>query len=333
MVVSIIERQDPAVVRKDFAEELRKGLSSDLKRISSMYFYDSKGSHLFSEITKLSDYYLSSCEQEILETYIEQISDMVAGKKFRLVELGAGDGRKTQILIKFFRKNGLDFEYIPIDISEASIQNLVEDVQSKFSDLKLTGLVGNYNSVLELLRKDERMNFFLFLGSSIGNFSTKHSIHFLQKLRSLTLPQDIFLLGFDLAKTPVTLRKAYEDSEGITKQFNLNLLSRINQEFQANFNLNDFEHHAEYHPEEKCMKSWLLSTKEQDVTIKELNQVFHFHAWEPIHTENSQKYSLQDIERIAGESGFKVLKNFNDSKNYFVDSIWQHNSSFLPSSI
>ena len=162
-----------------------------------------------------------------------------------------------------------------------------------------------------------------FLGSNIGNFSKKEAIGFLRHVVGFLNTDDFLFIGFDLKKDPETILRAYDDREGITRQFNLNLLRRINNEFDADFDTNSFMHYPVYNPQTGECKSYLVSTRNQFVRLKALNKVIPFAAWETIHTEISQKYDLQDIETFAAASGCEIAGNFLDSKRYFVDSIWR----------
>ena len=163
----------------------------------------------------------------------------------------------------------------------------------------------------------------LFLGSNIGNFLKPVAEDFLTKLANILVKGDKLLLGVDLMKDPQVIANAYNDSKGITREFNLNLLTRINRELKGNFDLQNFEHYPYYNPVSGTARSFLMSKTRQTVTIDRLNASFHFDAWEPIHTEYSHKYNLPELTQLAEDSGFRVLKNYLDSKHYFVDGLWQ----------
>lgn len=311
---------------QSFALDILLGLSQNPKKISSRYFYDKEGSELFTKITELPEYYLTKCEFEIMEKYKEQIADLVSGEAFNLIELGPGDGRKTNVLLKHFLGIGLNFQYIPIDISEASMKDLVISMNNKFSNLNTHGLVTEYFSGIKWLNENKkRKNLILFMGSNIGNFNASHARAFLRSLWNSLNNDDYILIGFDLKKDIDLMLNAYNDSQGITSSFNMNLLKRINKELGGNFDIEKFRHFSNYDVYSGAIESYLISTEKQIVFLKELGQEFSFQAWEPMHTEYSYKYLESDIELLAKETGFTIEKQFYDSKNYFVDSIWKVN--------
>ena len=310
----------------DFARDVLEGLTSTPKFLSSRYFYDEKGDSIFQQIMAMPTYYLTDCEYEILETQKETILTLLGGTKvpFQLIELGAGDGTKTKILLDYFLQQKADFEYLPIDISDNALSLLEEDLQTNFPHLKVRPTQGEYFEALHhLTQRSEIKKVILFLGANIGNFNIEQALAFLNKMAQNLQKGDILLIGFDLKKKPATIIEAYNDKEGITRSFNLNLLERINRELGGNFNCDQFEHYPLYNPETGEMKSYLISTKEQEVHIEALGRQFHFDEWETIHVEVSQKFSLAQISSMAEKSGFRVVKNLFDSKRYFVDSVWE----------
>jgi probable methyltransferase len=310
----------------DFAEDVREGLSSTPKFLSSKYFYDEAGSRLFQKIMELPEYYLTRVEFEIFSTQAKEIFEAFTenSKEFDLVELGAGDGRKTAVLIEYFLGEKANFAYAPIDISPEAVGSLTNDFQKKFPGLKLKPRVGDYFGILETLKgESSQPKILLFLGSNIGNFSRRQANVFFNRLRAAMNERDLLFVGFDLQKDPRVVLAAYDDAQGITAKFNLNLLRRINRELGADFALSKFSHYALYHPVEGAAHSFLVSREEQTVFIKELNQSFHFRQWEPIFMEISQKYSPEMIEETARENGFEIKRKFFDSRRYFVDSLWK----------
>ena len=309
-----------------FAEDVRQGLSAEPKFLSSKYFYDDEGSRLFRQIMELPEYYLTRAEFEIFQTQAREIfaAFTTKSKKFDLIELGAGDGTKTALLIDYFLQQNADFTYSPIDISQEAIDALTEKFRARFPLLRMNALTGDYFQILETLKTaTDTPKIILFLGSNIGNFSRDQSIEFFSHLRSVMNSDDLLFIGFDLHKDPHVIVRAYDDAQGVTAQFNLNLLRRINRELGANFDLEKFSHYALYRPNEYAARSFLISREAQTVYIEALNHKFDFKAWEPIFMEISQKFSLEMIEDLARASGFQTAKNFFDSKNYFVDSLWK----------
>lgn len=309
-----------------FAEDVLKGLSAQPKFLSSKYFYDDEGSRLFQQIMDLPEYYLTRSEFEIFSTKTNEIFEAFTknSKEFDLIELGAGDGTKTAVLIEYFLKQNVNFTYSPIDISQEAVDVLTTKFKAEFPDLKMKAKTGDYFRILETLKSESaRPKILMFLGSNIGNFSAEDSIAFFKNLRGVMNEGDLLFVGFDLQKDPRVILAAYDDAQGVTAEFNLNLLRRINRELGADFDLEKFSHYAIYRPNECAARSFLISRADQNVFIEALNQTFHFKDWEPIFMEISQKYSLEMIEDLAGNCGFEVSENFFDSQRFFVDSLWK----------
>lgn len=308
------------------AEDTLLGLTSRNKYLLPRYFYDDKGSKIFQDIMNMPEYYLTDCEFEIFNTQKSAILEALSesNKPFELVELGSGDGSKTKILLSYFLRQHTNFKYLPIDISAHANEVLKADLQQALPQLVLEPKTGDYFDVLEEIQfADTRLKVILFLGANIGNFSPRESLEFLSKVARFSNVGDKLLIGFDLKKSPSVIMDAYDDPHGHTRNFNLNHLRRLNRELGANFDLNKFEHQTTYSPVTGAVKSFLVSKDNQMVELKKLNIQVRFSQWEPIFMELSQKYNLQDIEKIANESGFKVTRNFIDSRGYFVDSLWE----------
>lgn len=309
-----------------FAADVREGLSSEPKFLSSKYFYDDEGSRLFQEIMKLPEYYLTRAELEIFQLQSEQIfaAFNTGGEAFDLIELGAGDGTKTSFLVEHFLARKADFRYVPIDISAEALNFLTEKFARQFPALSIMPEHGDYFRTLETFKaKSARKKIILFLGSNIGNFSEQQALQFFRHLHEVMNPQDFIFIGFDLHKNPKTILRAYDDANGVTAKFNLNLLKRINRELGANFNTEEFSHYASYHPTERAARSFLISQKAQSVYIEALEQSFEFAQWEPIFMEISQKYGVRMIQNLAAQSDFEIVENFFDSNNFYTDSLWK----------
>jgi L-histidine N-alpha-methyltransferase len=306
-----------------FANDVLKGLSSTEKSIPSKYMYDIVGDKIFTQIMQLPEYYLSRAEADILETYKEEFLRICCDDKpFKLIDLGAGDGSKTEILLRYFIKKKLDFEYIAIDISQNALDLLTFELHFKYPKLNVKPMLGDYSKVLSELTLDPTKKMVLFLGSNLGNCDFTESIDFLQNINKNLNKNDLLLLGLDLKKNPETILRAYSDYQGVTSRFNLNLLSRMNKELGANFDLETFQHFTEYNPMNGEVRSYLVSKIPQKVYIEALEKTFCFDRWEAIHTENSNKYDFSQITSLAEKSGFNIVKSFFDSKNYFTDTLW-----------
>jgi L-histidine N-alpha-methyltransferase len=323
-ILSNIDLEAVDLEKQNFALDVLQGLSEIPKRLSSKYFYDDRGSQLFQKIMDLPEYYLTNCEFNILKTQKAEIANLVRKDFFNLVELGAGDGRKTSILIEHFIRQGLQFKYVPIDISAGAMQYLMQLMNKRFPKIQAEGIVAEYFHGLKWLGKiNDQKNLVLFLGSNLGNFNKPQSRVFLRNLWNTLNEGDFLITGFDLKKDINLMRKAYNDKQGVTSEFNLNLLKRINNELGGNFDLSRFQHYANYDVFTGAMESYLVSLQKQTVFIEELSQTFNFEAWESIHTEYSYKYLESDISELAENTGFVIKKQLYDDKRFFIDSIWQ----------
>lgn len=308
---------------KKIAEAVLKGLSLKKKKLPSWLIFDSKGSEIFNQITKLESYLPAKCETEIFNTHKHDLAKIFSSTPSSLVELGSGDGEKTTLLIKQLLQEGAHVQYTPIDISDGAINNLTMSLSRKFSgsSLKVTGRVADYFEGLRSIANDGKRKMVLFLGVTLNNMDIPDAKSFLKKLNLELQKDDLLLIGFDLMKNPKLLYQSYNDK--LFEKFNLHLLSRINECLGANFDKNLFVQQGHYNPHSKAVESFLYSACNQTVHVKALNKSFNFIEWEAMQTEQSFKYSIQDIEKMARESGYKIVKSFYDSKKRFVDSLWQ----------
>ena len=312
--------------RTQFAEDVLCGLTSTPKQLSSRYFYDDEGSRLFVEIMGLPEYYLTRAELKIFTEQTNAIYGAFAdgADSLDLIELGAGDGTKTAVLIEHFLKRRLDFTYSPTDISQEANDALQARFRDKFPDLRVKPHTGDYFKVLESLKNgSNRRKVLMFLGSNIGNFSQEKALEFFRSIRSVLNANDRLFIGFDMQKDPRVIVRAYDDPLGVTAAFNLNLLRRINRELDADFDLTKFSHYAQYRPLECAARSFLISREKQTVTIKALDRSFDLEQWEAIFMEISQKYTHAMIEELALESGFAIETEFYDEENFYIDSLWR----------
>ncbi len=309
-----------------FAEDVLGGLTSTPKRLSSKYFYDDEGSRLFQEIMKLPEYYPTRAEYKLFTEQTNEIANAFTcgAEKIDIIELGAGDGTKTAVLIEHFLKQNVDFTYAPIDISKEACEALSAKFNAKFPVLQIDPHHGDYFKILDSLKNGNgRRKVILFLGSNIGNFNRDEAVDFFRQLRAVMNDNDRIFIGFDMQKDPRVIVKAYDDAAGVTAAFNLNLLSRINRELGADFVVDNFSHYAQYRPVECAARSFLISREKQTVNISALNRSFEFEQWEPIFMEISQKYTAVMIDELASASGFEIAETFLDEENFYCDSLWQ----------
>lgn len=309
-----------------FAEDVLRGLSSTPKQLSSRYFYDDEGSRLFMEIMKLPEYYPTRAEMKIFTEQTDAICEAftLGANGLDIIELGAGDGTKTAVLIDHLLKQRVDFTYQPIDISQEANDALLAKFRSRFPDLRIAPHTGDYFKVLGTLKNENgRRKVVLFLGSNIGNFLRDNAVAFFRSLRNVMNKNDRLFIGFDMQKDPRTIVAAYDDKQGVTAAFNLNLLRRINRELEADFDLDKFSHYAQYRPMECAARSFLISREKQTVTIKALNRSFSFEQWEAIFMEISQKYTHAMIDELAGDGGFEIEREFYNEVDFYIDSLWR----------
>lgn len=287
-----------------------------------MYFYDAAGSELFRQIMALPEYYPTRTEFGLLTRHraaIAQALTSTDGQPLHLLELGAGDGLKTKILLRELLAQGTDFVYAPVDISPSALEGLAASLRAELPELRVKPLAAEYAAALAGLRGQPGRKAVLFLGSNIGNFPPEARQQFLGALAAQLGPDDRLLVGFDLRKDPRQIRAAYDDAQGVTAAFNLNLLTRFNRELQADFDLGAWEHFADYDPLTGAMRSYLVSRRAQQVHVGALGRSFAFEAWEAIHTENSYKFTLPQIEALAAEAGLRVLTAYQDEQQWFAD--------------
>ncbi|TVZ27201.1 dimethylhistidine N-methyltransferase [Gillisia sp. Hel_I_86] len=308
-----------------FEEDVYNGLTSCPKHLSSKYFYDKKGDKLFKDIMDLPEYYLTNCEYNILKDNIQEIADVFWGTNgFDLIELGAGDGKKTKLLLRYLSENRIDFDYLPVDISQNALDELQESLKKELPTVSVKLQQGTYFDTLARLSDyNSRKKVILVLGSNIGNLLHKDAIDFLIQIHEAMSPDDMLFMGFDQKKDPQIILDAYNDSTGVTAAFNKNLLERINTELGGNFNLDSFGHWETYNPETGTAKSFLISSQKQTVTIKDLELKVEFEAWESIHTEISQKYDDMIVEWLANQADLKVTDSFTDEKDYYKNYIFR----------
>ena len=272
--------------KSDFEADVYKGLTSQPKYLSSKYFYGGEGDLIFQKIMDLPEYYLTKTEFQILKDYKQEIGELFSDSSgFDLIELGAGDGKKTKVLLKHFQESGLDFKYLPVDISENVLLQLTESLKKEVPGLQVDPKPGTYAQVLGDFPLGNKKKVILFLGSNIGNLTVNDSIEFLKKIRSAMTPKDLLFVGFDQKKDPQTILDAYHDKSGVTESFNKNLRHRIHRELLADFEVYSFSHWPLYDPETVTMKSYLVSRKKQQIHLKALDLVVSFQPWETIQTD------------------------------------------------
>ncbi len=314
----IIQAQDhtenPTIA---FAKDVLKGLNSTPKRLSSVYFYDERGSQLFEEICKLEEYYLTRKETEILQRSAAEIISKLPHNT-HLIELGSGSSTKTRILLEAALASFSQTQYSPIDVSAEILTDTVNSLNQRYPELQLEAVAGRYEFGMEyILKNSTSSNCIMWLGSSMGNLTRVESAHFLREVRKNIGDQDCLLLGIDLRKEREILEPAYDDARGVTADFNLNLLDRLNTELGGTFERNNFHHQAVYNMEEGRIEMYLVSDVDQKVEIKNIGVSISFEKDEKILTEYSYKYSHTEINALAEASGFILEQQWLDEEGWF----------------
>ena len=306
-----------------FFKNVIEGLSSQPKFLQSKYFYDQAGDALFQEIMRSPEYYPSDCEMEIFAGQCSELARKITGdgNDFDLIELGAGDATKTNFLLQYLIEQTVKFTYKPIDISENIINYLNSTLPIILPGIQIEGLNGDYFDMLtKTVNDSQKRKVVLFLGSTIGNMPIKDAAEFCKEIRNTLSVGDMLLLGIDLRKNPNIILAAYNDKGGITKKFNLNLLTRINRELGADFDIREFDHFPTYDPLTGACKSYLICLKTKVVQIG--SYAILFQKDEIIDMEISQKYTLEDTRALADASRFVPVADFYDKKNWFLDTLW-----------
>jgi len=301
-----------AAIQDDFAREVLNGLSQRPRAIPCRFLYDARGSELFERITELDEYYPTRTEIGLLERHAPDIAAL-AGEDVAIVEFGSGSSRKTEILIASLSQLSA---YVAIDISAAALSEAAMRLRNRFPGLEVVTVTGDFNSAIELpTRLADKRKLGFFPGSTIGNLGKVEAVDFLKTARDLLGVDGALVIGVDLKKDESILVPAYDDREGVTAAFNLNLLTRINRELEGSFDLAKFAHEALYNREAGRVEIYITSREEQEVSV--LGERFAFARGERIHTENSHKYALTDITAMAEAAGWRHARAWVDDDELF----------------
>jgi dimethylhistidine N-methyltransferase len=305
-----------------FLRDVLKGLARPRKEIPSRWLYDAQGSRLFQRIMALDAYYPTRVEHEILERNAGEIAARMGGGDCTVVDLGAGDGMKTRLLLAALRQQGARPTYAPVDLSPAALSSAARRMGVEFPGLRVAPVRSDYLGGLRALGpRSAGPLLVLFLGSNVGNLERVDANAFLGSLRRSLRPGDHLLVGFDLLKDLSILRAAYDDPEGVTAAFNLNLLVRMNRELGGDLDPGAFAHVATFDPMRPAMESWLESRRRQVVRVA--GRAFRLAAGERIHTEISCKYRERDLGAFARSAGVEEVGRFRDRRRWFVDALWR----------
>jgi len=312
-----IEADSPA--NEVLAAHVVSGLSSAQKYLASGWLYDDEGSRLFQRIMTLPEYYLTRVELELLHERGAELARCIApgSEAVDLIELGSGDGSKTLALCEILQNNAVDCIYHPIDFSPLALRELTRRFTQRLPELPVRPRSIDYFKDWPWTASYRR-HVVLLLGSNLGNFDENESTTLLKRIHTRLKTGDLLLLGLDLQKNPEVILAAYNDREGITARFNLNLLARLNRELDMNFALDQFRHFATYNPLDGTARSFLVSQRRQHVQSRLLDRDFDFREGETIYVEQSRKYTRPMIEQMAANNGFTVQNHFTDSRGWYT---------------
>ena len=299
------------------ADDVRRGLSRELKELPPKYFYDTRGSELFERITTLREYYPTRCEREILNRRAPEIAEHTGATE--LVELGSGSASKTRALLYAMAGRGALHRYVPFDVSGSVVAECAEQLIALYPGMDVHAVVGDFERDLERIPEalDGGGRLFAFLGGTIGNFYPLERVAFLARLRELMGPRDRLLLGTDIVKDRAVLEAAYDDSEGVTAEFNRNVLRVLNRSLRANFDPGAFEHVAFFDERQSWIEMRLRANRPQEVRIEELGMDLALAAGEEIRTEISAKFTPEGVERELGRAGLRLERFLTDDERMF----------------
>lgn len=320
-VKSLAPSLAPLDAREALIDEVWRGLLKRPRSLVPWMLYDAEGSRLFECITTVPEYYPARTERAILASYAEAIVTATgsdSSRPLRLVELGAGTAAKTGILLEAATRLRDEVTYLPIDVSSDALDVACDSIGSLFPDVQLEPMVANYVTHPPKLQRFRGTTLAMYIGSSIGNFSPREARTILRNLRSQLRPGDALLLGTDLVKDEATLVRAYDDEDGVTAAFNLNVLHRLNRELGADFDTGCFRHRARWNRVESRMEMHLESTRDQCVNIPAAQLSIQFAAFETIHTENSYKFTRDTLGALLDDAGFAIEQTWMDPREWYA---------------
>jgi L-histidine Nalpha-methyltransferase len=305
-----------------FARDVAFGLTAPQKWLPPKYFYDERGSRLYEQICGLREYYPYRAELEILSTYATEIHAEIG--RLALVELGSGNATKTRHLLTAYERARRPFRYCPVDISREILLDTADRLVHEYSHIDIRAMHADFAKQPEVIQAFQlEKKAVAFLGSTLGNFTPKESAEFLRRTAAILGPDDAFLLGVDLKKSPAILVPAYDDAQGITAAFNLNVLHRINYELGGRFDPQRFEHVALYNAERGRIEMHLRSRLAQHVPVIKIEQTMSFRKDETIHTESSYKYTEDEVRDLGYRANLVLRRTWFDARRYFLVALFR----------
>ena len=299
----------------DLREDARNGLLSRPRHLPPKYFYDERGAELFARICSTPEYYPMRMEEALLSTFSADIID--ASRPKRIIELGSGNSHKTRHLFNACERHGHRCQYVPFDVCEPVLNQAAARLKAEYHWLEVMPLLGDYHAGLDNIPTATGCNLFVFLGSTIGNFTPREAADFTKELHTLMQTGDYFLIGADRVKNAEVLEAAYNDEHGITAEFNLNILRVLNRRLGANFDLNNFSHDASFNKENSRVEMYVTAKKKQHVYIADLDEHIELDEGEKILTEISYKFSFKELESLLTATHFTIVQHYQPSNQYF----------------
>jgi L-histidine N-alpha-methyltransferase len=301
---------------RSLADDVLDGLTRPFKELPPKHFYDARGAALFDRICEQPEYYPTRAERAILEDGAEELAELTGAVE--LVELGSGTAAKTRVLLDALHAAGTLHRYIPVDVTESVVRDCARELTSEYPGLRVHGVIGDFERHLELVPPAGGPRIVAFLGGTIGNFPPGSRRRFLRKIARMLGPEDHLLMGTDLVKDPSVLEAAYDDAEGVTAEFNRNVLRVLNRELQADFDPDDFDHVALFDPEHEWIEMRLRARREHTTVVRGLDLPVHFDAGEELRTEISAKFTPERLEGDLAAAGLELVRWLTDPDALFA---------------
>jgi L-histidine N-alpha-methyltransferase len=301
---------------RSLAEDVLDGLTRPFKELPPKHFYDARGAELFDRICDLPEYYATRAERAILEQSAEELARLTGAVE--LVELGSGTAAKTRVLLDALYAAGTLERYVPVDVTERMVRDCAEELTHEYPGLRVHGVIGDFERHLDRVPPAAGPRVVAFLGGTIGNFPPGSRRRFLREIARLLGPEDYLLMGTDLVKDPNVLEAAYDDAQGVTAEFNRNVLRVLNRELQADFNPDDFEHVALFDSENQWIEMRLRARREHTTLVRDLDLSVHFDAGEEMRTEISAKFTPARLERDLSAAGLRLVRWLTDPEQLFA---------------
>ncbi|HWW89246.1 MAG TPA: L-histidine N(alpha)-methyltransferase [Solirubrobacteraceae bacterium] len=306
---------------RSLAEDVLDGLTRPFKELPPKHFYDARGAELFDRICDLPEYYPTRAERAILERSAEELARLTGAVE--LVELGSGTAAKTRVLLDALYAAGTLERYVPVDVTERMVRDCAEELAREYPGLRVHGVIGDFERHLDRVPPSAGPRIVAFLGGTIGNFPPGSRRRFLREIARLLGPEDYLLMGTDLVKDPEVLEAAYDDAQGVTAEFNRNVLRVLNRELQADFDPDDFEHVALFDRENEWIEMRLRARREHTTLVRDLELSVHFDAGEELRTEISAKFTPARVGRDLSAAGLRLVRWLTDPEQLFALTLSQ----------